>query len=336
MKPELTVLTAKDASKPAGPDEQGPAQGEMPFAVVDGEPVTQLPQDLYIPPYALQVFLEAFEGPLDLLLYLIRRQNIDVLNIPILEITKQYVEYIEMMTELQLDLAGEYLLMAAMLAEIKSRMLLPRPEKEEEEENDPRAELVRRLQEYERFKKAAEDLSDLPRLERDVLLANVDTPERKVSTKLPDVTLKELLLSFHDVLKRAQMFTNLHLQKEPLSVRQRMSEILARIQTNSFSSFSDLFDAEEGRLGVAVTFIAILELLRQATIEVVQAEAFAPLHVRVSSTVHLVEEEIEDQAAEGKELETENDGAADGVLESASEPEDQAAGEDEKESNTSS
>jgi len=294
MKPELTVVTSKDAPQPEGHPKQGPAQGEMPFAVVDGEPVTQLPQDLYIPPYALQVFLEAFEGPLDLLLYLIRRQNIDVLDIPIAEITRQYVDYIEMMTELQLELAGEYLLMAAMLAEIKSRMLLPRPETVEEEEDDPRAELVRRLQEYERFKKAAEDLSDLPRLERDVLVANVDTPERKVvTTKMPDVTLKELLLSFHDVLKRAEMFSNLHLQREPLSVRQRMSEILSRIEAKNFTTFSDLFDAEEGRMGVAVTFIAILELLRESTIEVVQAEAFAPLHIRVSSSVRLVAEEGE-------------------------------------------
>ncbi len=293
MKPELTVVTSKDAPKPEGHEEQGPAQGEMPFAVVDGEPVTQLPQDLYIPPYALQVFLEAFEGPLDLLLYLIRRQNIDVLDIPIAEITRQYVEYIDLMTELQLELAGEYLLMAAMLAEIKSRMLLPRPESVEEEEEDPRAELVRRLQEYERFKKAADDLGSLPRLERDVFVANVDSPERKVTTKMPDVTLKELLLSFHDVLKRAEMFSNLHLQREPLSVRQRMSEILSRIEANSFSTFSDLFDAEEGRMGVAVTFIAILELLRESTIEVVQAEAFAPLHVRVASSVRLIADEGE-------------------------------------------
>ncbi len=294
MKPELTVVTSKDAPKPEGHKKRGPAQGEMPFAVVDGEPVTQLPQDLYIPPYALQVFLEAFEGPLDLLLYLIRRQNIDVLDIPIAEVTRQYVEYIEMMTELQLELAGEYLLMAAMLAEIKSRMLLPRPETVEEEEDDPRAELVRRLQEYERFKQAAEDLSDLPRLERDVLVANVDAPERKVATtKMPDVTLKELLLSFHDVLKRAEMFSSLHLQREPLSVRQRMSEILSRIEANNFTLFSDLFDAEEGRMGVAVTFISILELLRESTIEVVQAEAFAPLHVRISSSVRLVAEEGE-------------------------------------------
>ena len=291
MKPELIVLTPEDAPKPPQDEKQSPAQKEMPFAVVDGEPVTTLPQDLYIPPYALQVFLEAFEGPLDLLLYLIRRQNIDILDIPIAEITKQYVQYIEMMTELQLELAGEYLLMAAMLAEIKSRMLLPRPQTEEEEEADPRAELVRRLQEYERFKKAADGLSDLPRLERDVFVATADAPDRKVVTKLPDVTLKELLLAFHEVLKRAEMFSNLHMQREPLSVRQRMSEILTRIKANTFTDFADLFDPEEGRMGVAVTFIAILELLRETVIDVVQSEQFAPLHIRAASTVHLVPDE---------------------------------------------
>lgn len=290
MKPELTVVTSKDAPKPV-PEEDGPAQGEMPWAVVDGEPVTTLPQDLYIPPYALQVFLEAFEGPLDLLLYLIRRQNLDILDIPIFEITRQYVEYIELMKEMQLELAGEYLVMAAMLAEIKSRMLLPRPPTEDDDEEDPRAELVRRLQEYEQFKKAAENLDELPRLERDVFIASVEAPERKVVQKLPDVTLKELLLAFHDVLKRAEMFSNLHLQREPLSVRQRMSEILSRVRANAFTDFTALFDAEEGRMGVAVTFIAILELLRESTIEVVQADAYAPLHVRASSGLHLVTDE---------------------------------------------
>lgn len=293
MKPELTVVTSKDAPRPVPEGRESPAQGEMPFAVVDGEPVTQLPQDLYIPPYALQVFLEAFEGPLDLLLYLIRRQNIDVLDIPIAEITRQYVQYIELMKEMQLELAGEYLLMAAMLAEIKSRMLLPRPPVEEQEEEDPRAELVRRLQEYERFKKAAEDLSELPRLERDVFPIAAETPERKITQKLPDVSLKELLLAFHDVLKRAEMFSNLHLQREPLSVRQRMSEILARVKANAFTPFADLFDPEEGRMGVAVTFIAILELLRASTIEVAQADAYAPLHVRAASTVRLVTDDAE-------------------------------------------
>ncbi len=301
MKPELTVLNPEDAPKPPQDEKQSPAQAEMPFAVVDGEPVTTLPQDLYIPPYALQVFLEAFEGPLDLLLYLIRRQNIDILDIPIAEITKQYVKYIELMKELQLELAGEYLLMAAMLAEIKSRMLLPRPETHEEEEDDPRAELVRRLQEYERYKKAAEDISDLPRLERDVFVASADAPERKVVTTMPDVTLKELLLAFHDVLKRAEMFTNLQMQREPLSVRQRMSEILTRIKANNFTGFSSLFDAEEGRMGVAVTFIAILELLRESMIEVVQSDAYAPLHVRAASTVHLVSDEDESAEADPQE-----------------------------------
>ncbi len=293
MKPDLKVLTPEDAPKPPQDEKQSPAQAEMPFAVVDGEPVTTLPQDLYIPPYALQVFLEAFEGPLDLLLYLIRRQNIDILDIPIAEITKQYVQYIELMKELQLELAGEYLLMAAMLAEIKSRMLLPRPEVEEEEEEDPRAELVRRLQEYERYKKAAEDIGALPRLERDVFVASAEAPERKVVAQLPDVTLKELLMAFHDVLKRAEMFSNLHMQREPLSVRQRMSEILTRVKAGSFTGFSELFDPEEGRMGVAVTFIALLELLRESVIEVVQSDAYAPLHVRAASAVRLVPDDGE-------------------------------------------
>ena len=291
MKPDLKVLSPEDAPKPPQDDKQTPAQSEMPFAVVDGEPLTTLPQDLYIPPYALQVFLEAFEGPLDLLLYLIRRQNIDILDIPIAEITQQYVQYIDVMKELQLELAGEYLLMAAMLAEIKSRMLLPRPQTEEEEEEDPRAELVRRLQEYERFKKAAEEISDLPRLERDVFVVSADAPERKVTTKLPDVTLKELLVAFHDVLKRAEMFSNLHMTREPLSVRQRMSEILTRIKANTFTEFVDLFDPEEGRMGVAVTFIAILELLKESVVEVVQSDIYAPLHVRAASSVRLVSDQ---------------------------------------------
>ena len=296
MKPDLKVLTPEDAPKPPQDEKQSPAQGEMPFAVVDGEPVTTLPQDLYIPPYALQVFLEAFEGPLDLLLYLIRRQNIDILDIPIAEITKQYVQYIELMHEMQLELAGEYLVMAAMLAEIKSRMLLPRPEAEEEDEDDPRAELVRRLQEYERFKQAAQDIADLPRLERDVFVAQADAPERKIVQKLPDVTLKELLLAFHDVLRRAEMFSNLHMSREPLSVRQRMSEILSRIKAGSFTGFAELFDPEEGRMGVAVTFIALLELLRESVIEVVQADAFAPLHVRAASSVRLVTDDGIDES----------------------------------------
>ena len=259
-------------------------QYEMPFAIVEGEPVTELPQDLYIPPFALKVFLEAFEGPLDLLLYLIRRQNLDILDIPITDITKQYIDYINLMEEIKLELAGEYLLMAAMLAEIKSRMLLPRPELEEEEE-DPRAELVRRLQEYERFKKAAEDLDEIPRLERDINIANADAPNKEMVIKLPDVTLKEVLIAFHDVLKRAELNSELHFERETLSVRQRMSQIIKKIGTENFIDFSELFDLDEGRIGVAVTFLAILELLKDAMIDVVQNQEFAPLHIRVSSSV---------------------------------------------------
>jgi segregation and condensation protein A len=258
----------------------GVGQGEMPFAVVEGEPLTQLPMDLYIPPHALEVILDAFEGPLDLLLYLIKRQNIDILNIPIAKITHQYMQYIEVMLELQLELAAEYLLMAAMLAEIKSRMLLPRPESQEEDEEDPRAELVRRLQEYERYRQAAQDIEALPRLERDVFQASAGMCERKVVEILPDVSLRELLLSFHEVLSRADMYAHFHVRREPLSVRQRMSDVLARIQDGGFVEFSTLFTPEEGRMGVVVTFLAILELIREALLDIVQAESFAPIHVK--------------------------------------------------------
>ena len=275
------------------PDD-APAQGEMPFAVVSGEPVTELPQDLYIPPYALKVFLEAFEGPLDLLLYLIRRQNLDILDIPIAEITRQYVEYIELMQDMQLELAGEYLVMAAMLAEIKSRMLLPRPVSEDTDEEDPRAELVRRLQEYERFKQAAEDVDALPRMERDTFVASAEPPPRVVVEKLPDITLKELLVAFKDVVERAELYASHHVTREPLSVRQRMTEILSNVDGKEFSTFTDLFDVAEGRMGVAVTFIAILELLKESLIEVVQSEVFAPLHVRAASGLHVVDEADDD------------------------------------------
>jgi segregation and condensation protein A len=256
----------------------------MPFAVVEGQPVTELPRDLYIPPYALEVFLEAFEGPLDLLLYLIRRQNLDILDIPIAEITRQYVNYIEVMKELQLELAGEYLLMAAMLAEIKSRMLLPRPESAEDEEADPRAELVRRLQEYERFKRAAEEIDRIPRMERDVYQAGAEVVEKPVVTRLPELTLKEMLLAFHEVMRRAEMFAHHHIQREPLSVRQRMSEVLNRLNEGGFAEFHRLFDPREGRMGVTVTFLAMLELLKEGLVEIVQSEPFAPIHVRVATT----------------------------------------------------
>jgi segregation and condensation protein A len=259
-------------------------QTEMPFAVVEGEPVTQMPRDLYIPPEALTVFLEAFEGPLDLLLYLIRRQYLDILDIPIAEITRQYLRYIDLMRELQLELAGEYLLMAATLAEIKSRMLLPRPPGDASEEGlDPRAELVRRLQEYERFKQAAMDVDTLPRIDRDTFPAAADPGERRAVRLLPDVTLQEMLVALKDVLARADMFAHLHVARERLSVRQRMSEVLGALRDQSFAEFAQLFRPEEGRMGVTVTFSAILELLREGLIEIVQAEPFAPIHVRAGA-----------------------------------------------------
>jgi len=280
-KPHLTLVpgTPPPLHEGAG----APSQGEMPFAVVEGEPVTELPRDLYIPPHALEVFLEAFEGPLDLLLYLIKRQNIDILDIPMAEISKQYTSYIDLMRDLQFELAGEYLLMAATLAEIKSRMLLPRSEDAEEDEEDPRAELIRRLQEYERFKKAAEEIDVLERMERDVQQASADVVERKVVTQLPDITLKEMLLSLKQVMDRADMFAHHHIQREPLSVRERMTQILARMQDQEFAEFSALFTPEEGRMGVAVTFLAILELLKEQMIDVVQSETFGPIHVRVAT-----------------------------------------------------
>jgi segregation and condensation protein A len=252
----------------------------MPFAIVNGEPVTHMPRDLYIPPQALEVFLEAFEGPLDLLLYLIRRQNLDVLDIPIAEITLQYMRYIDLMQELQLELAGEYMVMAATLAEIKSRMLLPRPAGAADGEEDPRAELVRRLQEYERFKRAASDVDQLVRLDRDVFQASAELRDRPVSRALPQVTLREMLLAFREVATRSQMFAHLHVQRESLSVRERMSSVLAALETGEFVDFVQLFNPEEGRMGVAVTFVAILELLREGLIDIVQTEAMAPLHVR--------------------------------------------------------
>ena len=257
-----------------------PQQEEMPFAVVQGQPQFNLPKDLYIPPDALEVFLDAFEGPLDLLLYLIRRQNLDILDIPIADITLQYMEYIELMQDLRLELAAEYLVMAAMLAEIKSRMLLPRPVSEDEEEHDPRAELIRRLQEYERFKQAAEDINELPQLGRDVFPVHVEAPHKHVDQAPPDVDLKEILLALKDVLHRADMFSSHQVTREPLSMRERMSRVLESVVDDRFSAFTDLFDIAEGRQGVVVTFMAILELIKQQLIELIQADAFAPIHVK--------------------------------------------------------
>ena len=257
-----------------------PQQQEMPLAVVHGQPVLQIPQDLYIPPDALEVILEAFEGPLDLLLYLIRRQNLDILDIPVAEITRQYVDYIGVMQELRFELAAEYLVMAAILAEIKSRMLLPRPPSEEGLEEDPRADLVRRLQEYERFKQAAEDIDALPRMERDTAPANAFVPERTIQREPPPVDLREMLLALHDVLKRAELSTGHSIRREALSVRQRMGEVLGLLDDGAFHRFEQLFEAREGRLGVVVTFLSILELAKERLLEIVQETPPAPIYVR--------------------------------------------------------
>jgi len=256
-----------------------PQQEEMPFAVVQGEAYTKLPKDLYIPPDALEVFLDTFEGPLDLLLYLIKRQNLDVLNIPIAEITRQYMDYVDIMKELRLELAAEYLVMAAMLAEIKSRMLLPRPESVEEED-DPRAELVRRLQEYERYKQAAEDVDAMPRMGRDVYAVKAWVGEISVDRPEPQVELQEILLALSDVFKRADMYAHHHIQREALSVRERMSQVLGRLKADSYTDFISLFPVDEGRAGVVVTLLAVLELIKESLAELIQTEPYGPIHVK--------------------------------------------------------
>lgn len=259
------------------------SQQEIAFAVVQGQPVLKLPDDLYIPPDALEVFLEAFEGPLDLLLYLIRRQNLDILDIPIAEITRQYTGYIEMMAGMRLELAAEYLVMAAILAEIKSRMLLPRPQSDEAEDGDPRAELIRRLQEYERYKQAATDLDELPRLERDISLASAAVDHHGEVQLPPEVDLKELLLALRDVMARADMLAHHQVQREPLSVRERMTRVIDLVSSNQFVEFRQCFDLEEGRIGAVVTFLALLELLREHLIDLVQQELFGTIYLRSPS-----------------------------------------------------
>lgn len=257
-------------------------QSEMPFALVQGEPLTVLPKDLYIPPEALEVFLEAFEGPLDLLLYLIKRQNIDILNIPVAEITKQYMDYIQLMDAMQFELAAEYLVMAALLTEIKSRMLLPRVNESEDEE-DPRNELIKRLQEYEQFKKAAENLDELPRLERDNYLTHFAIPDLKQSIPAPDIALQDLILAFQDVVNRAEQFASHHVEQEALSVRERMSLVLEKINADHYTEFSELFSANESRMGAVVSFLAILELIKASLIDVLQNEPFAPIYVKAKA-----------------------------------------------------
>jgi segregation and condensation protein A len=255
-------------------------QAEMPFAIVQGQPFTQLPKDLYIPPDALEVFLEAFEGPLDLLLYLIRRQNLNILDIPIAEITQQYMSYIGMLDEMQFELAAEYLVMAAILAEIKSRMLLPRPKSDDEDEDDPRAELVRRLQEYERFKQAAEDLDGMPREGREFVLAEAFVAERQVILVPPEVDLHDMLTALRDVLSRADLFSHHHVHMEPLSVRERMTLIIDLLRASPYMEFHQFFKVEEGRMGVVVTFLALMELTRERLLDIVQNEPMGRIYIK--------------------------------------------------------
>ena len=285
--PGAPAATGPDGSgdTPSAVDAQPPAQArpqqqEMPLAMVHGQPLLQIPQDLYIPPDALEVILDAFEGPLDLLLYLIRRQNLDILDIPVADITRQYVNYIQAMHEMRFELAAEYLVMAAMLAEIKSRMLLPRQPTEEGEEDDPRAELVRRLQEYERFKKAAEDLDTLPRQDRDTAPAAAFVPDRAEVRLPPPVELREMLLALHEVFKRAELYTQHAIKRDALSVRQRMGELLERLHAGAFHRFESLFTAEEGKLGVVVTFLGLLTLAKEQLVEIVQDAPLAPIYVK--------------------------------------------------------
>ena len=283
-----SIKTIKTESKSANNTSVSPAkrplQEEMPFAVIQGKELTILPKDLYIPPDALEVILDAFEGPLDLLLYLIRRQNLDILDIDVAEITRQYLGYIELMASMQLELAAEYLVMAAMLAEIKSRMLLPRQQSDEEDEEDPRAELIKRLQEYERFKKAAEDIDELPRMGRDIHRATAEAPDRDQQRPHPDVDIKELVTALADVLKRSEMFESHQVEMEKLSTRERMSQVMENLRCNQFVPFVALFTLEEGRLGVVVTFLAVMELIKESLVEIVQSDSFGPIHVKAKTS----------------------------------------------------
>ncbi len=309
MTPETrsdTVAAANNGTSNAPPQQQ-----EMPLAVVLGQPLSEIPKDLYIPPDALEIILEAFEGPLDLLLYLIRRQNLDILDIPVAEITRQYVDYIQAMHELRFELAAEYLVMAAILAEIKSRMLLPRPAGTEGDEEDPRADLVRRLQEYERYRKASEDLDTLPRQERDTAVVSAFVPDRAVVRLPPQVDIREMLLALRDVLQRAELFTQHAIRRDALSVRQRMGELLERLSDGAFHRFETLFTPEEGRLGVVVTFLGLLTLAKEQLIDVVQEQAgdegtaLAPIYVKslasddATASMDDLVSEFDDDASDG-------------------------------------
>ena len=277
---EAETETQQQGGASAQPDSEPAAQRELAFAYVDGEAITEVPKDLYIPADALEIFLEAFEGPLDLLLYLIKRQNINILDIKVAEITDQYMAYVDLMEVSQFELAAEYLVMAAMLAEIKSRLLLPRHVEDGPEEDDPRMQLIRRLQEYERYQKAAEDIDELVRMDRDIHRAGAALPELERISPEPTVALQDILLSLSRVLRRADMFEHHHIQRETLSTREKMSEILVRITESKFVPLASLLVRAEGRSGVIVTFLAIMELMKESLIEIMQSEPFGAIHVK--------------------------------------------------------
>jgi segregation and condensation protein A len=277
---EKGLLILSDTINVKTDHKQDVIQTEMPFAIVEGKPFTQMPTDLYIPPEALEVILEAFEGPLDLLLYLIRRQNLNIIDIPITEITKQYIDYINLLGELNFELAAEYLVMAAMLAEIKSRMLLPKIASEEDEEQDPRAELVRRLQEYERFKSAAMEIDEMPREFRDYVVtsAYVDNKQRYIEP--PDVDIRDIIMAFKDILARADLKISHEIERETLSVRDKMTALLDLMKQKNFFTFESLFDQTEGKQGIVVTFLAVLELLKAQVLDIVQNDTYGQIYIK--------------------------------------------------------
>ena len=255
----------------------------QPLALLNGKAMVDKPADLYIPPDALEVILETFEGPLDLLLYLIKKHKLDILELSVHTITKQYVAYVELMKDLKLELAAEYLVMAALLTQIKSRLLLPVHKELEEEDVDPRVELIKRLKEYEQFKIAAENLDEIPRLDRDIFVAKALVSEKTVpETLLPNVEMKDVLLALGDIMSRAKNYTYHHISAETLSTRERMSKILQQLgDKTGFVEFSELFELSEARSGVVVTFIAILELIKARLIECIQTEPRAQIHVQL-------------------------------------------------------
>ncbi|GAA0852853.1 ScpA family protein [Aliiglaciecola litoralis] len=263
-----------------------PVQQPLPLAFVNGEAIIEKPEDLYIPPDALEVILEAFEGPLDLLLYLIRKQKFDIVNLPVLQITQQYMEYVDVMMELKLELAAEYLLMAAILAEVKSRLLLPKRQDDEDDENDPRADLIRRLKEYEIIKLAAQDLDSIPRQERDLFSAHAQVADSVTPIKIvPEIALQELVLAFQSAMQKAKAFEHHQIEREALSTRERMSRILERLNHQTYTEFEQLFTVKEGKAGVVVSFLAILELVKERLVDLVQVQPMSQIHVKLCSVV---------------------------------------------------